>query len=735
MKRTALAMLAAAVIAPAAVTRTDTPGPVSSFRLVGTFNVPNGNSAEIISATPDGRHVVYSDAIGQRFGLVDISNPAAPVEIADIDVDGSPTSIAVLPDGEHAVACVQPGRLLLIDLDTFTVIGERAIGAGPDSVAVTTIDGTIVALIAIENEGVLGKGYVEVVRINLNNFAASPTATVQFDNAAALAAAGLRLTDDPQPEFISIYGTRAAVTLQENNGIAIIDIANPAAPSLVQVFNTGYVADRAADLIDNSQVEFVQRYPSDADDQTDGTGARIPDAIAWSADGTTLFTADEGEESFEGGRGWSAHHATGGLYYDDGGELEQTAVRFGHYPDGRSDAKGIEMEGLATARYGEREFLFVTSERGSFVAVYRLDPQNRAHFVQLLGTGQGPESALPIPQRSLFLTANEGDDGDGSISIFAGIPGEGPVDQNRAQLAGDPATPWGALSGLAGSASPQLLFAVPDNALPSIIYRIRTGGDVAAVEHHAPVTLNGEQAFFDLEGIAIDTSIERPAHGAGFWLAAEGDFNIGTRNELIQVDDRGRVLREIFLPADVDAPGGRITTNGFEGLTVSSDGRYLVVAVQRPFTGDSSVAGIAHTRIARYDLSLERWDTFFYPLTTSPGTIGLSEITVVGQTAGGSDIFAVIERDNRLAGNANLKRIYTFSFEGLMPVSIETAANASTVPGARVQKSLWRDILPEFRPYEKVEGLGLTVRGDLWVVLDNDGGEFESRFVRFPAAF
>ena len=73
--------------------------------------------------------------------------------------------------------------------------------------------------------------------------------------------------------------------------------------------------------------------------------------------------------------------------------------------------------------------------------------------------------------------------------------------------------------------------------------------------------------------------------------------------------------------------------------------------------------------------------------------------------------------------------------EGLSPVGIETAANGTTVPGARIQKALWRNILPEFTPYEKVEGPGLTARGDLWVVLDNDGGEFESRFVRFAGAF
>ncbi len=126
---------------------------VGSFRPVATFSVPGATSAEIVSATRDGKYLVYSDAIGRRFGLVDIRNPRRPQQIATLDAGGDPTSVAVLPVGNLAVGCVQPGKLILIDLSTFTKIGERAIGEGPDSVAVTRIGGQLVAVIAIENEG------------------------------------------------------------------------------------------------------------------------------------------------------------------------------------------------------------------------------------------------------------------------------------------------------------------------------------------------------------------------------------------------------------------------------------------------------------------------------------------------------------------------------------------------------------------------------------------------------
>ncbi len=727
---TALALLAAA---PMAHDDDERGGHVGSFRPIANFNVPGATSAEIISASRDGRFLVYSDAIGKKFGLVDIANPAAPQQVTTLDAGGDPTSVVVLPVGNLAIGAVQPGKLVLIDLSTFTIVATRAIGTGPDSVGVTTIGGQVVAVIAIENEGA-EKGFVEIVRLDLSSaaaFAASPGTTIQFSDPAALTAAGLTAVNDPQPEFVSIRGTKAAVTLQENNGIAIIDIGNPASPVLEELFSAGKVADRPADLQADSKIAFTETYPADVEDENPTAGLRIPDAIGWSPDGTVLFTADEGEEDYEGGRGFSAHGVNGDVLFDDGGSLEATAVRFGHYPDGRSDAKGIEAEGLAVATYGQRTFLFVSSERGAFVAVYRLDHSNTPRFVQLLSTGQGPEGVLAIPSRGLLVTSNEGDDQDGTISIFQGVPNhwEGSFDRPTISSKGVD-EPWGALSGLAAHPFlPNVLYAVPDSALPSSIFSVIVLGPEAKIHERVAITRDGQPINYDLEGIAIDTSIKRPRWHAGFWLASEGDAD-ETKNILIQLNARGEVLREIFLPEDIDAPGGKIQSNGFEGVAVSSNGRYLLVSVQRPFVGDVRVSGKEYTRIARYDLLLDKWESFFYPLEVFPGTIGLSEIALVGKNKTGADVYAVIERDNRLAARANLKRIYTFTLEGLATNDLATAVSAGSIVGTTVTKALLSDLLPAFSPYEKVEGLARTVLGDYWVVLDNDGGEFESRLVR-----
>ena len=104
---------------------------------------------------------------------------------------------------------------------------------------------------------------------------------------------------------------------------------------------------------------------------------------------------------------------------------------------------------------------------------------------------------------------------------------------------------------------------------------------------------------------------------------------------------------------------------------------------------------------------------------------------LAGTTRQGQDVYAVIERDNQLAVNGQFKRVYTFTLDGLTAEDIATPVSAASVVGSTVNKRLLLNVQPQFTPYEKVEGLAVTWGGDLWVALDNDGGEFESRMVRY----
>ena len=55
--------------------------------------------------------------------------------------------------------------------------------------------------------------------------------------------------------------------------------------------------------------------------------------------------------------------------------------------------------------------------------------------------------------------------------------------------------------------------------------------------------------------------------------------------------------------------------------------------------------------------------------------------------------------------------------------------SATELAGHVITKELYADIRDEFAPFEKIEGMAKTPGDEVWVVLDNDGGEVESRLV------
>ena len=745
--RRIVALLISALVPAALFTSAAQANPADAFRPLASFNVP-GAVAEIADVTPDGKTVIYTNAGDGNIGFVDISNPAAPTFLGDLAVDGEPTSVGISPDGAWAFVAVivispsageappviVPGKLYVIDIATRTVAGTINVGTQPDSVKVGTVDGEVVVVVAIENQPIVvvdglvtddeepglpgdisAPGLVQVVTINESDIAASTVADVEIP-ASAMTAAGLGFPDDPQPEFVDIFGTTAAVSLQENNGIAIIDLEGP---SLVRVFSTGVATNRPADLTDNDTIDFSEMFPADVAGEP-YAGQRMPDAVAFSADGTVIYSADEGEFNYAGGRGWSAWSVEGDAVWDDEGFLEQEAVALSYYPDGRSDAKGVEMEGLTVDTFGDNTFAFVLSERGSFMAVYNVNDPESPEFVQLLPTGISPEGVVAVPGRDLVITADEV---SGTLTIFEGVEGAyfAPLTQPILRGAGI-TDPWCAVSGMTYSNG--ALLAIPDNAAPTEIYKIALGGSVAPVTKLATVTRSGADYRYDGEGIVVDASIVAPSN-PGWWIASEGNAAFGTEgytgNLLVQIDATGAVLKEVVLPADIDSPaGGRIRSNGYEGLALSTDGRYIVAAIQRQYAGESA----AYTRIARLDLTtLQKasgltytgsWEFFLYPLDAVAGGatwVALSEITTIGPSK-----YLVIERDNAIAGGAVTKKLYAFDLTNMRG-------------GDTIQKVLVADVLDEFAPYEKVEGVAVTPSGDIWVALDNDCGEVESVLV------
>jgi hypothetical protein len=211
----------------------------------------------------------------------------------------------------------------------------------------------------------------------------------------------------------------------------------------------------------------------------------------------------------------------------------------------------------------------------------------------------------------------------------------------------------------------------------------------------------------DLEGIAARSE-------GGFWLASEG--RVGDRpNAILQVADDGTINETIELPAALVA---NATSSGLEGVavtgTTAGGDEAVYVVVQREWADDEA----GFVKIGRYDVAASEWTFVSYPLDAveSPngGWVGLSEITALPDGT-----FAIVERDNQLGLEARVKRIY-----GVDPSTVEWKAYGEELDV--VGKSLLRDVLADLDDVsisvpDKVEGLGLTADGQVWLSTDNDG--------------
>jgi hypothetical protein len=708
-----------------------------AFNRVATFHVDdNAGSAvaEIVTATEDGRTLLYTDAGARLVGFVDISNAERPTASGTIATGGSPTSVAVVKG--HALVAVDDtptepdgtfgahdGRLLVIDIGSRSVVRTFDLGGQPDSIKVT--HNHQYAVIAIENQrdeevadGVMPHtptngaerdepGWVTIIDLK------GPVAGWSSRAVMLEGLPGMLYAEDPEPEFVDTNATgQAVVTLQENNHVAVLDLKSA---TVVKHWSAGAVSGQVADTSES---------PSDIVFSGAVSVPREPDSIVF-LDNKRVATADEGD--YDGGsRSFTIFDLDGNVLSSVGTELELKAVRHGHYVEDRSANKGVEPEGITSGKFNGSDYIFVGLERANAVAVY-LDAST-PRFAQLLPTGVEPEGLLPLPKRNLFVVASEG---DGTITIFRHEKARATyptiVSEQSATKGAVPGTTspiaWGALSALASHpTTPGLLYTVHDNVhANSRIYTLDATAEPARIVGVLDLTPgpSGNESW-DVEGIAV-----RPAPaGGGFWLASEGsnvpgDPAVTRLNHLLAVNPAGVVTAEVPLPA---IAGATPTSNGFEGIAAvwnSALAREEVfVAVQRSWDGTN------WTRIARYLPETDEWAFVAYPLDAG-NNVGLSELVAVGPSE-----FAVIERDNRGGRLAAVKRIYRFSIAGVA----WTAIGDSTDP-ALVTKTLVDDLLDDLAAprgdiIEKVEGLAVDAAGQTFLNTDNDGEDGESQFFR-----
>jgi hypothetical protein len=682
-----------------------------NFNRVASFATPDNmamgedrareTSAEIISASPDGMTLIYTDSPLGVVGLIDITDPKAPKALGNIAVGGEPTTAKIF--GNHAFAAVNTstdyintsGKLVTIDVATRAITAECELGGQPDSVAAAK-DGSFLA-IAIENERDEDLNDGEFPQMPAGYVVKLPVmggvvdcAGLQKIEVTGLAEVG---GDDPEPEFVDVNDAgEIVVTLQENNHIVVIG----ADGAVASHFSAGTVDLAGIDIKRDGKLDFTS---------TKDSVPREPDGVKW-LDTDHFAIANEGD--YEGGsRSWSIFNKNGTLVYESGASLEHAIVAIGHYPEGRSRSKGTELESVEIATFGDTLMGFVASERGSVIGVYDLTDPAAPVLKQILPSGVSPEGMVAIPQRNLLATANEVDfveDGGVRAHVMIYALAEGPAAYPMITSAGtESLLGWGALSGLAADpVEAGKLYAVSDSvygAMP-MIYTIDATQTPARITNAMLVTRGGDAAQkLDLEGIAADGD-------GGFWLASEGRSDRLIPHAVYHVDAKGEIDQEIALPVELLTSEIRF---GFEGITVAGD--WLWMAMQREWKDDPK----GMVKLLAYNTKEETWGAVYYPLD-APGEgawMGLSEITVNG------DWVYIVERDNQVGSAAAVKKIYRVKATDMVATELGGALPVVT-------KELVRDLMPDLQVLngftaEKVEGFAIDVAGTTWVVTDNDG--------------
>lgn len=762
--------LTAAIAAPALAGDADAP----TFRRIASLpvflntSIDTESVAEIVAATADGNTLVYTDSAGSLIGFVDITDPANPVAIGTTAVGGEPTAVSVTTDGYALVGVntssdfVNPsGNLAIVDVATQAVVRTIDLGGQPDSIAISS-DGKYAA-VCIENERdedlgdgrppQLPAGFLVIVDL-VGGVDAWTTRSVDLTGVADL------FPEDPEPEFVDINKANiAAVTLQENNHVVLVNMVTGA---IVGDWSAGTVS---LENVDTNENDLIEQSGSFTD------LPREPDAISWIGP-LVLATADEGD--LDGGtRGFTTFLNAGTTLFEAGTAIENTATRLGHYPEGRSENKGTEPEGIEFGQYADTDYLFVGAERANLVMVYEIRrvPQLtnfppffgalQPRFIQALPTGSGPEGLLAIPSRDLFIVAAENDDRGNALRSTVAIYQRYAEPNYPTMVSGDRtkgiAIPWAALSGLAvdpndaGTAytvhdsfyRQSRVFGLDVSTSPATITSEIVMNDsdgvllnaLTALKKQLPGTDDFDPASIinpdgtvnlDLEGVSVDPT-------GAVWICSEGTGNLadGVSDPDERPFERPNIIARINATGMIDFvafPPIAVTRNqfrfGFEGIAAVDLGKgdvRVAVAFQRAWSGTGDPSDTA--RIGLLDPATGEWSFAAYPLdaveSANGGWVGLGDLV----SYNGS--LVVVERDNQGGPDAAVKRLYTVAFD-LADFGPDSEMPAKDF--VLLEKTLVRDILAAgdydatggLVP-EKLEGMMVMPDGTVWIVNDNDG--------------
>ena len=247
---------------------------------------PGVSAAEIAAHDPATQRIFVVNAVAGKIDVFDISDPADPQAVGQLEVDlddtGAAANSVAVNKGIIAVAVeakpkTNPGRVVFFD-NSLTLLGHVTVGAQPDMVTFTH-NGRFV-LTANEGEPAAypstsisdPEGSVSIIDVSAGaaNVTQANVRTASFTPFNAPAHAGLfgpekirifgpgaSVAQDLEPEYIATsHDSKTAwVTLQENNAIAIIDIPSATVTALRSLgFKNHNVAGHGLDASDRDGI-------------------------------------------------------------------------------------------------------------------------------------------------------------------------------------------------------------------------------------------------------------------------------------------------------------------------------------------------------------------------------------------------------------------------------------------------------------------------------------------------
>lgn len=401
---------------------------------IASFQMPS-KKAEITASTPDGNTLVVTEAdLGQIqiLSIADLENikVLGNVSFKDIHSEAEVTSVTVTPDGKHVLAAFRTGdnlydankgQVAVVDLAAQRVVKTYEVGVGPDSVALAADGRTLIICNEDEENDPNDDNEVNMKKtkrpgsISMITF---PDGDVMRGEHVELPihmsniGNGAIYKHDPQPEYVAINpkGDKAAVTLQENNAVAIVNIAEKRIENIFGLGTTTHKADLKKDGTISFQDEITARLE--------------PDGVTWDPSGEFLITANEGDlgkNEFKdgvksGGRNISVWSQTGYLVYDSMNLIDEKVAAAGLYLDNRSENRGSEVENVTIGKIKGNPILAVAAERANAVLFFDMTiPMFPVYIGIAPSAGAAPEGIHKINGRDLFVSADEV---DGVLSFY-----------------------------------------------------------------------------------------------------------------------------------------------------------------------------------------------------------------------------------------------------------------------------------------------------------------------------